>query len=77
MSTNAKRKENDMKTVQLAFTEGGRPYSYLCEDDSIKVGDMVEIEARDGGTKELTVLAVRDGTDPKATKFASRVEEDA
>jgi hypothetical protein len=66
-----------MKTVKVSFTPGGRQFSYLMEDDTIKVGDEVSIIANGGGEKVLPVLEVLDGVGPYATKHATRYLPDA
>ncbi|MGI5989438.1 MAG: hypothetical protein ACOX78_04150 [Lachnospiraceae bacterium] len=45
--------------VTVRFSEAGRGYDYLCDDDSVKVGDHVIVPGHDGET-EVEVIKVFD-----------------
>ena len=45
--------------VSVCFEENGRCYDYLCDDESVKVGDKVIVKGYDG-EKAVKVVAVTD-----------------
>ncbi len=54
-----KPKENEKayRFISVCFETGGKHYDYICDDESIKIGDTVKVIAK-GEEKEVTVVNV-------------------
>lgn len=59
-----KPKADDKKYrfASVIFGQGGKSYDYLCDDESIKIGDKVKVTANDE-EKEVTVVGIFEKTE--------------
>jgi hypothetical protein len=57
-----------LQFVAVAFTPGGRRYTYHHGGEPVTVGDRVLVPARGGGTIAVTVEAILDGKPDYETK---------
>lgn len=51
--------EFDLFRVQVRFTQYGREYTYLCDDPTVRVGDLVEVPPnsfKPHGTSKVPVI---------------------
>jgi len=60
-----------MKIVSCMFSGSPREYDYLCEDDTVRVGDNAIVETRRGDAAVI-VVAVKDHSD-RATAHIKRL----
>ncbi len=64
-----KRPKSDEKThrfVSVRFDTNGRKYDYLCDDENIKIGDVVNVKANNE-VKEVTVVDVFEKTESETS----------
>ncbi len=52
-----KTKEEKYRFVSVVFGQGGKSYDYLCDDESIKIGDKIKVTAN-SEEKEVTVVGI-------------------
>lgn len=64
-----KRPKSDEKThrfVSVRFDTNGRKYDYLCDDENIKIGDVVNVKANNE-VKEVTVVDIFEKTESETS----------
>ena len=54
---NPKTDNKKYRFVSVIFGQGGKSYDYLCDDESIKIGDRIKVIANDE-EKEVIVVGI-------------------
>ena len=60
--------------VSVVFGQGGKSYDYLCDDESIKIGDKIKVTANNEG-KEVTVVSIFEKTENEASLPIKRYKQ--
>lgn len=58
--TRTYRKKNDYIFLSVKFGDYGKPYYYLTDDDSIQVGDQVEVPVGNDGTERIVRVSKKE-----------------
>ena len=58
--TKTYRKKNDYIFLSVKFGDYGKPYYYLTDDDTIQVGDQVEVPVGSDGTERIVTVSKKE-----------------